>query len=75
MLTDLHASTKTKDQVQSRFLLDIVIGQGPTVFELLASKDQSLLIGGDALLVLDLALHVVDGIGGFNLESDRLAGN
>merc|ERR1711974_74015 len=38
-----------------------VVGEGPSVFELLASKDQPLLVRGDALLVLDLGLHVLDG--------------
>ena len=41
--------------------------------ELLASEDQALLVG-DALLVLDLGLDVVDGVGRLDLESDGLAG-
>lgn len=57
------------------FLLDVVVGQGAPVFELLAGKDQALLIWRDALLVLDLALDVVDGVGGFDLESDGLSGD
>jgi hypothetical protein len=32
-----------------------------------------LLVWWDALLVLDLALNVVDRVGGFNLEGDGLA--
>jgi hypothetical protein len=32
-----------------------------------------LLVRWDALLVLDLALNVVDRVGGFNLEGDGLA--
>jgi len=53
--------------------LDVVVAQGSAVFELLASEDQSLLIGGDALLVLDLSFHSLDSISGFNIKSDGLA--
>ena len=33
-------------------LLDVVIGQGPAVLQLLASEDQPLLVRRDAFLVL-----------------------
>merc|ERR1712108_108567 len=46
----------------SGLLLDVVVREGPSVFELLASEDQPLLVRGDALLVLDLGLHVLDGV-------------
>jgi hypothetical protein len=61
-LTDLHASTETKYQVKSRFLLNVVIGEGATVFELLASEDETLLVRWDSFLVLNLALNIIDGI-------------
>jgi hypothetical protein len=54
-------------------LLDIVIGQGTAVFELLSGKDQALLVGWDTLLVLDLALDIVDCVGRFDLECDGLS--
>jgi len=41
---------------------------------LLASEDEPLLVRGDALLVLDLGLDVVDRVGRLDLERDRLAG-
>jgi hypothetical protein len=72
---DLHTSTKAQDQVKGRLLLDVVVGQSTTVLELLASEDQALLVRGNALLVLDLALDVVDGIRGLDLEGDGLAGD
>merc|ERR1712010_448923 len=59
---DLHATTKTKDQVESRLLLDVVVGQSPAILQLLAGEDEPLLIRGDSLLVLDLRLHVLDGV-------------
>lgn len=48
-------------------LLDVVIGQGTAILELLASEDQTLLVRRDALLILDLRLHIVDGIGALDL--------
>ena len=58
--------------MKSGLLLDVVVGQGPSIFQLLSSKDQTLLIGRDPFLVLDLGLHVLDGVGGFNLKGDGL---
>merc|ERR1712243_319183 len=55
-------------------LLDIVVRQGPAILKLLTSKDQPLLIWGNALLVLDLGLDILDGIRGLNLQGDGFAG-
>jgi hypothetical protein len=55
------AATETEHQVQSRLLLDVVVGQSAAVLELLAGEDQALLVRGNALLVLDLALDIVCG--------------
>ena len=60
-------------EVKGRLLLDIVVGEGTAILELLSSEDQALLVGGDALLVLNLGLHVVDGVRGLNLEGNGLA--
>jgi len=51
----------------SAYLLDVVVGQSATVLELLSSEDQSLLVRWDAFLVLDLALDIVDRVGGLDL--------
>ena len=69
----LETSAQTKDEVEGRLLLNVVIRQSATVFKLLAGEDETLLVGGDALFVLDLGLDVLDGIAGFNLERDGLA--
>ena len=53
--------------------LDIVIGQSAAILELLSSKDQSLLIGGNALLVLNLALHHVNGVRGLDLLTENMS--
>merc|ERR1711959_760959 len=71
---DLHATTQAEDQMESGLLLDVVVGQGAAILELLARKDETLLIGRDALLVLNLGLHVLDGIGGLDIKGDGLAG-
>ena len=60
--------------MESAFLLDVVVGEGSSVLQLLASEDQSLLIWGDSLLVLDLGLDVLDRVRGLNLKGDGLPG-
>ena len=70
---DLHTTAETEDEMESGLLLDVVVGEGSAVFELLASEDKTLLIGRDALLILDLSLHVVNCVGWLDLESDGLA--
>ena len=44
----------------------------PSILQLLAREDQPLLVGGNALLVLDLGLHVLDGVRRLHLEGDGL---
>merc|ERR1712100_213935 len=45
---DLHASSQAQDKMERRFFLDVVVGQGATVLQLLASEDQALLIWGNS---------------------------
>jgi hypothetical protein len=56
--------------VEGGLLLDVVVRKGPAVFELLASKNEALLVRGNALLVLDLALDIIDRVAGLDLKSD-----
>jgi len=60
--------------MKSRFLLDVVIAQGSTIFQLLSSKDETLLIWWDPFLVLDLSFDVVNGIGRFDVQRDGFTG-
>lgn len=53
-------------------LLDVVVRKGAAILELLSGEDQALLVGGDALLVLDLGLDIVDGVGRLHLKGDSL---
>ena len=47
-------ATKSEHQMQGGLLLNVVIGKGAAILELLAGEDQTLLIGGNPLFVLDL---------------------
>ncbi|GJM85593.1 hypothetical protein PR202_ga02058 [Eleusine coracana subsp. coracana] len=67
------ATAEAKDEVKGRLLLDVVVGQGAAVLELLAGEDETLLVRRDALLILDLRLDIVDGVRALDLESDGLA--
>jgi len=44
------------------YLLDVVVGKSASILKLLAGEDQTLLVRGNALLVLDLALNVVNSV-------------
>lgn len=58
----VHTATQTKDEMQRRFLLDVVVAQGTSILELFTGEDETLLIRGDSFLVLDFGFDVVDGI-------------
>jgi hypothetical protein len=49
---NLVSSTETEHEVKSALLLDVVVGQGASILQLLAGEDQPLLVRRDALLVL-----------------------
>jgi len=72
LLSLLSTSSQSQDEMESGLFLDIVVGESSAVFELFAGEDQTLLIGWDALLILDFGLDIVDGVGGFDLEGDGL---
>ena len=59
--------------MKSGFFLDVVVTQGAAVFKLLSGKNETLLIRGNAFLILDLGLDIVDGIRGFDLKGDCLS--
>ena len=58
--------------VQIDLTLLLLIGESPAILELFSGKDKSLLIGRDALLVLDLRFDIVDRVRRFDLEGNRL---
>ena len=70
---DLHSSSESEDQMKGGLFLDVVVGEGSAVFELLSSEDESLLIGWDAFLVLDLGLDILNGVCWLNIKGDCLS--
>ena len=70
---DLHTTAEAEHQVESGLFLDVVVGEGSTVFELLTSKDEALLIWRNAFFVLDLSLDIFDRVRRLNIEGDGLA--
>ena len=56
-------SSESENQVEGGLLLDVVIRKGSSVLELLSGEDESLLVRGDTLLVLDLEVRAKRGIG------------
>ena len=70
----VNSSTKTKNKVKGGLLLDVVVGEGTSVLELLSCEDQTLLIRGDSLLILNLGLNIIDGVGRLNIKGDGLPG-
>jgi hypothetical protein len=74
LLSLLTTTSKSQDEMESGLLLDVVVRKGSAVLELLTGEDKSLLVRGNSLLVLDLGLDVVDGVGRLHLEGDSLTG-
>ena len=71
---DLHSSSESQHQMESRLLLDVVVRKSSAIFELLSSKDESLLIWRNALFVLDLGLDILDGVSWLNVQGDGFTG-
>merc|ERR1712014_325885 len=65
---DLHTTSESEDKMESGFLLDVVVGEGTSILELLTGEDKSLLVGWDTFLVLDLGLDVLDGVRWLNIK-------
>jgi len=72
LLLLLSTTEEGQDQVEGRLLLDVVVSEGATILELLTSEDEALLIRGNTFLVLDLLLDSLNGVGGFDIQSDCL---
>ena len=71
---DLHTTSESEHEMEGGLLLDVVVRQGSAVLELLSSEDESLLIWRNTFLVLDLSLHVFNGVGWLDVEGDGLSG-
>ena len=52
-------------------MLDVIVGESAVVFKLLGAEDEALMVGLDALLIIDLVLDSADGVGGVKIiQSD-----
>ncbi len=67
------SSSESQDQVKGWFLLNIVVRKWSSVFQLLSSEDQSLLIGRNTLFVLNFTLDGFNVVRWFDIESDGLS--
>merc|ERR1711942_250335 len=65
---NLHSTSETKNKMESAFLLDVVVGESSSVFQLFSSEDQPLLVWGNSFLVLDLCFYIFNGVRWLNLE-------
>ena len=45
----MHICTRKLTKVEGRLLLDVVVAEGAAILKLLASEDQALLVGGNAV--------------------------
>jgi hypothetical protein len=55
-----YPTTQPENKMQSTLLLDIIIRKRTSILKLLPSKNQTLLIRRNPLLILNLALDIVD---------------
>ena len=62
LLALLRTTTEAQHEMECGLLLNVVVAEGATVLQLLACKDQALLVWRDTLLILNLRLDVVDCI-------------
>merc|ERR1719419_1220674 len=70
---DLHTSSETKDKMKCTFLLDVVVRECATIFQLFASKDQPLLIWRNSFLVLNFCFYILNRVRWFHLQRNSLA--
>lgn len=73
LLSLFGTTTETENQVECRLLLYVIVAESAAVLELLAGKDQALLVRRDAFLVLYLSFDVIDCVRGLDFESDSFA--
>ena len=62
-----------EDKMQCGFLLNVITGQCSTIFQLLSSKYQTLLIRWNTLFVLNFGIHIFNCIRNLYFQCDCLA--
>lgn len=56
--------------MECAFLLNIVVCESAFILELLSRKYKPLLVGRDALLILNLSFHCADRVAAVDIECD-----
>ena len=69
----LISSSQPKDKMKGRLLLDVIIGECSSIFQLLSCEDETLLVWWDTFLVLDLCLDIFNSIRSLYFKSNCLA--
>ena len=72
---NLHPSMEMQDEMEGRLHLNAVVRKGVAIFELLSGEDKTLLVRRDTFLVLDLHLHIVNGVRRLDLMSNCFPGS
>ena len=67
---DLHTTSKSENQVEGRFLLNVIVRESSAIFKLLSSEDKTLLVWRNTFFVLDLSLDVFNSICRLNFKGD-----
>ena len=68
-----HTSHEAQHQQKCGFIWNVVIGERAAIFQLLASKDEALLVRWDPFLVLDRCMHVINGVTGLHVQCNGFA--
>jgi hypothetical protein len=55
------------------YLLNVIVRKGATILKLFSGENQSLLVWGDAFLVLDFGFDIINSVRGLDLKGDSLA--
>jgi len=59
--------------MEGRLLLDVVVGKSTAIFKLLSGENQSLLVGWNTLLILNLSFDIFNRIARLYFQSDCLS--
>ena len=62
-----------KHEVKHELILDVVVREGTSIFQYNAIEDETLLGWGNAFLVLDLGLDILNGVRRLDIECIDLA--
>ena len=73
LLSSHTTTSKSEDEMESGFLLNIVIRKSSAILELLTGEDKSLLIWRDTFFILNLSLDIFNGVSRLDVKSDCLS--